>query len=33
MLFGSARVLKGEEQKTRMQEIAFRAASLTRVPR
>ena len=33
MLLGSARVSKGEEQETRMQEIAFRAASLTRAPK
>jgi hypothetical protein len=33
MLLGSARVPKGEEQDTRMQETALRAAGLTRAPR
>jgi hypothetical protein len=33
MLLGSARVSKGEEQDTRMQEAACRAAGLMRAPR
>ena len=33
MMLGYARVSKGEEQETRMQEATFRAAGLTRAPR
>jgi hypothetical protein len=33
ILLGYVRVSKGEKQETRMQETAFRAASLTRAPR